>query len=164
MRTIAAALLLMLLSGPSWAAPPLTYEWEVSGWGFLNYCTGFGVRPWPGETIRAVVKLDPTDGQVHLVNQAAGSVAGYGVSGGEYRVTLMMNPLALAPEYVVWNSAQLNTDDPDHYTGTVTARGRTNIVGEGQVSMADFFLKFNLKDGVATLVRSDPTEGYCIQQ
>lgn len=162
MKTFPVVLLTLFLSVPAWSAPPLTYEWDVSDWGFLNYCTGVGVRPWPGETVRAVVKLDPADGQIHLVNQAAGSVAGYGVGGGEYRVTLMMNPLALTPQYVVWNNAQLNTDDPAHYTGTVTARGRTNIVGEGQVSMADFFLKFNLKDGVATLVKSEPWEGYCV--
>jgi len=30
--------------------------------------------------------------------------------------------------------------------------------------MSDFFIKVNLKDGVATVVKSEPFEGHCVQQ
>ncbi len=57
--------LLAAWSGTAAAGSVTTYDWDISDWAFVNFCHDEGVRPYEGETIRAVVKYD-ADGSIHL--------------------------------------------------------------------------------------------------
>jgi len=146
------------------ADPVTTYDWDISDWAFINACHYEGVRPYEGETIRAVVKFD-TNGSIHLINRAAGHVKGWGaVTGADYEVNVMMQPVLSPPGEITWSMVNLNDDDPASWDGSVLIMVRHEIVepGTGNVSITSFMLKGLLKDGEFTLVRSDPFESVCI--
>ena len=157
-------LLTLLLSSAALSNPVTTYDWDISDWAFINACHYEGVRPYEGETIRAVVKFD-TDGSIHLINRAAGHVRAWGaVTGADYEVNVMMQPVLSPPGEITWSMVNLNDDDPASWGGSVLIMGRHEIVepGTGSVSISSFMLKGRLKDGVFTLTRSDPFEIVCV--
>ena len=54
-------------------------DWDVGNFSFTNLCTGENVRPFPGETIRLVMRETASARSFHGIAFASGHVNGYGV-------------------------------------------------------------------------------------
>ncbi len=127
-----------------------TSDWDISGWSFHNYCTGEWVRPFPGETIKMVMRVAPGQNSFHRIAFANGHVSGYGVMTGDaYSLTLSMSG-------VINGAPIINVTDGN---GVVKFRAHTFITSMADptvgVSSRDTNIQVVLKDGVPEVVHLD---------
>jgi hypothetical protein len=133
-----------------------SFAWDISFFSFQNHCTGEFVRPNPGETIRAVLRLDATGNILHFINSANGQVSGYGVqSQSRYSLTVGMS-------FVPNVARRANIVDGN---GAAEFSGFTQIVsndhpGSG-ISRTHFRVKVVLRDGVGEVVHLEPFTAEC---
>ena len=153
---IATIALLLTTASFSQGKGATTMQWDISFFSFTNYCTGENVRPLPGETIQAVLRLDETGSILHFINSANGHVEGWGVQTlGAYSMTVSMNVIPnIARRANVVNG-----------NGAVQFSGRTQITSldypSSGVSRERFHVQVVLQDGVAKVVHLEPMNGVC---
>ena len=133
-----------------------SFDWDISFFSFENHCTGEWVRPNPGETIRAVLRLDATGNILHFINSANGRVSGHGVqTQSQYSLTVGMS-------YVPNVARRANIVEGN---GAAEFSGFTQIVSEtypgSGVSRTHFRVKIVLRDGVGEVVHLEPFAGEC---
>ena len=153
---IAATAMLMSTSALAQGNGADSFAWDISFFSFQNHCTGESVRPNPGETIRAVLRLDATGNILHFINSANGQVTGYGIqSQSQYSLTVGMS-------FVPNVARRANIVDGN---GAAEFSGFTQIVssdypGSG-VSRTHFRVKVVLRDGVGEVVHLEPFATEC---
>lgn len=152
MKKLTVAALALLTSSPMLAQQQgaETTAWDVGFFSFTNYCTGENVRPFPGETIRLVIRRTVAPGSFHGIAFASGHVNGYGVlSGDAYALTLSMSGFLNAPSLITLE---------DGY-GVIKFRAHTFITSmtnpTAGVSSRDSNIQVVIKDGVPEVVHLD---------
>jgi len=152
MKNLIFAAIALLISAPTMSQDrgAESTEWDVAFFSFKNYCTGENVRPFPGETIRLVLRETANPGSFHGIAFANGHVNGYGVlSGSAYSLTLSMSGYLNSPSLI-------NIEDG---TGVVKFRAHTFITSmtdpSAGVSSRDTNIQVVIKDGVPEVVHLD---------
>jgi hypothetical protein len=148
--TIAAIALLISLPALSQDRGAEVSEWNVEFFSFTNFCTGENVRPFPGETIRLVLRESASPGSFHGIALASGHVNGYGVlSGDAYSLTLSMSGFLNSPSLI----------NVENGNGVVKFRAHTFITSMTDpsvgVSSRDTNIQVVIKNGVPEVVHLD---------
>lgn len=149
MKYLTFAAIAFLISAPTMAQDrgAEVTEWDVAFFSFENFCTGENVRPFPGETIRLVLRETATPGSFHGIAFASGHVNGYGVlSGDAYSLTLSMSGFLNSPSLI----------NIENGNGVLKFRAHTFITSmtdpTAGVSSRDTNIQVVIKDGVPEVV------------
>ena len=151
-----AAVLLMSPMAHSQSEPAGVIHWDVWFYSFKNYCTGEYVRPFPGQTIVAVLRLDEGDNSIHFINRANGHVDGWGVQSlDSYRMTIQQSFVPNQP--VIGNVVDGN--------GTITFNHRVTISSADNpsagVSHSNQTVHVVIREGIGEVVHFEPFGGEC---
>lgn len=152
MKKLTIAAIALLISAPAMSQDhgAEVMDWDIGFFSFTNFCTGENVRPFPGETIRLVLRQSASAGSFHGIAFASGHVNGYGVlSGDAYSLTLSMSGFLNSPSLI-------NIEDGN---GVVKFRAHTYIASMTDpsvgVSSRDTNIQVVIRDGVPEVVHLD---------
>ena len=156
---ITSIALLLTTSSFSQNEPVTTFKWDISFFGFFNDCAGEGVRPLPGETIQAKLRLDATSNSVHFINHANGRVRGRGVlTGDAYSITISM-------AFFPGDATQGNIVDGYGAVNFYSFIQLTNLDNPStDISRAGLNVRIVLQDGVVNIVHLESFSRECVSR